>query len=91
METHISAAAEDTMRTPFMFGDSTEALRSLANEAGSSHIRIPSDVRLLHFASPEALVQYQVAGSPLAGHVAGTDDTFRDAVVTSGATAMRDH
>lgn len=91
MDTHISAAAGDTMGTPFMFGDSREELRSFANEAGFSHIRIHSDVRMVHFASPEALVQYQVAGSPLAGHVAETDDTVRDAVVTYVATAMQDY
>jgi hypothetical protein len=66
-----------------------EKLRSLANDAGFSHVHIRSDVQMVRFASPEALVQYQVAGSPLAGHVAQTDDPVRDAIVADVTIAMQ--
>jgi hypothetical protein len=58
------------MRAPFVFGDRPEELRRLLTDAGFHDVMVRSDVRMVRFASPEALVQYQVAGSPLAGHVA---------------------
>ena len=36
---------------------------------------------MVRFASPAALVRHQVAGSPLAPHVAAVDETVRDALI----------
>jgi len=52
---------------------------------------IRSDVRMVRFASPETLVQYQVAGSPLAGYVAQADDAAREALIRDVTVAMQDY
>ena len=44
-------------------------------------VHVSADVRMVRFASPAALVRHQVAGSPLAPHVAAADDTVRDALL----------
>ena len=44
---------------------------------------------MVRFASPAALVQNQVAGSPLAGHVAAVDDAGREALIHEVSAAMQ--
>jgi ubiquinone/menaquinone biosynthesis C-methylase UbiE len=70
LERYVSPAAGGVMRAPFVFGDTTEELRTLLMEAGFRTVRIGADVRMVRFASPAEFVQRQVAGSPLASHVA---------------------
>jgi ubiquinone/menaquinone biosynthesis C-methylase UbiE len=89
LERHVSAVAAATMRAPFVFGDGIEALRMLLTEAGFREVRIGSDVRMVRFASPDAFVQQQVAGSPLASHVAQVDDAARAAVRLDVSAAMQ--
>jgi ubiquinone/menaquinone biosynthesis C-methylase UbiE len=91
LERHVSPAAGAVMRAPFVFGDATEELRTLVTEAGFRTVRIRSDVRMVRFASPEALVQYQVAGSPLASHVAQVDDAAREALIREVTAAMQSY
>jgi hypothetical protein len=79
------------MRAPFVFGDETEELRGLLTQAGFRTVRIGADVRMVRFASPEALVRHQVAGSPLAIHVAAVDDAVREALVRDVTAAMQAH
>jgi hypothetical protein len=62
------------MHAPFVFGDNTHDLRGLLAQAGFRTVRVSADVRMVRFASPAAFVQNQVAGSPLATHVAAVDD-----------------
>jgi len=81
LERHVSPAARAVMQAPFVFGDATEELRTLLLEAGFHTERIRSDVRMVRFASPEAFVRHQVAGSPLASHVAQVDEAARRALV----------
>jgi ubiquinone/menaquinone biosynthesis C-methylase UbiE len=89
LDQHVGPTAGAVMRAPFVFGDRPEELRTLLSDAGFGDVRIRSDVRMVRFASPEALVQYQVAGSPLAGHVAQADDAAREALIRDVTTAMQ--
>jgi hypothetical protein len=77
------------MRAPFVFGDGTEELRGLLTQAGFRTVRVGADVRMVRFASPEALVRHQVAGSPLASHVAQVDDAGREALISEVTAAMQ--
>jgi hypothetical protein len=52
LERHVSPAVGTVLRAPFVFRDTTEALRTLLTEAGFRTIRIHSDVRMVCFASP---------------------------------------
>jgi SAM-dependent methyltransferase len=88
LELHVSPAARAVMQAPFVFGDTTEEMRTLLLETGFHSVRIRSDVRMVRFTSPEAFVRYQVAGSPLASHVAQVDEAARQALVREVSTAM---
>ncbi len=91
LERHVSPAAGAVMRAPFVFGDATGELRTLLTAAGFRTVHIGSDVRMVRFASPEALVRHQVAGSPLASHVAQVDDAAREALVREVTAAMQSY
>jgi ubiquinone/menaquinone biosynthesis C-methylase UbiE len=89
LERHVSPAAGGVMRAPFVFGDATEELRRLLTEAGFHPVRIGSEVRMVRFAAPGVFVQHQVAGSPLASHVAQADDAAREAVLREVTAALQ--
>lgn len=89
LERHVGPAAASVMQAPFVFGDTPEELRALMSEAGFETIKIRSDVRMVRFESPEAFVRYQAGGSPLASHVAGVDDSVREALVSHVNNAMQ--
>lgn len=91
LERNVSAAAAAVMRAPFVFGDSADELRALLTQAGFRTVRIGTDVRMVRFESPEAFVRHQVAGSPLAAHVAAVDDAVREALVSEVTEAMQTH
>ena len=88
LERHVSTAAGAVMRAPFVFGDTTDELRGLLVQAGFRAVRVGADVRMVRFASPAALVRHQVAGSPLAPHVAAANDTVRDALLQEVSAEM---
>jgi hypothetical protein len=46
---------------------------------------------MVRFASPAAFVRYQVAGSPLATHVAQADDAVREALIREVTEAMQSY
>jgi hypothetical protein len=52
-------------------------------------MRVGADVRMVRFASPETFVLYQVAGSPLATHVAAVNDTVRETLIREVTAAMQ--
>jgi len=81
LERHVGPAAAAVMRAPFVFGDATDELRGLLVKAGFRTVRVSADVRMVRFASPATFVRHQVAGSPLASHVAQADDAARDALI----------
>ena len=89
LERHVSPAARAIMQAPFVFGDATGDLRTLLLKAGFKTVRIRSDVRMVRFASPEAFVRHQVAGSPLASHVAQVDEAARQALVREVSAATQ--
>jgi ubiquinone/menaquinone biosynthesis C-methylase UbiE len=91
LDQHVSPTAGEVLRAPFVFGDRPEELRTLLIDAGFREVRIRADVRMVRFASPEAFVQYQVAGSPLAEHVAQADDAAREALIRDVTAAMQDY
>jgi SAM-dependent methyltransferase len=88
LERHVSPAAKAVMEAPFAFGDRAEEFRGLFRQAGFHTARIRSDVRMVRFASPEAFVHYQVAGSPLANHVAQVGEAVQQALVQEVSAAM---
>lgn len=91
LERNVSPAAAAVMRAPFVFGDSTDELRGLLTQAGFKTVRVGAEVRMVRFASPAAFVRNQVAGSPLASHVAAVDDTAREALIREVTAAMQAH
>ena len=91
LEQYVSAEAAAVMRAPFVFGDAPEKLRVLIEDAGFHEANIRSDVRMVRFPSPEKLVQYQVAGSPLGRHLAHVDEATRAALVSHVSTAMQSY
>ena len=91
LERHVGPAAAAVMRAPFVFGDATDGLRGLLLQAGFGRVRVSADVRMARFASPEALVRHQVAGSPLASHLAQADDAVRDALIREVTESMQLH
>ncbi len=88
LERHVGPAAAAVMRAPFVFGDATDELRGLLVKAGFRTVRVGADVRMVRFASPAMFVRHQVAGSPLASHVAQADDGARDALIREVTAAM---
>lgn len=89
LERHVGPTAAQVMRAPFVFGDATDELRGLLLQAGFHTVRVSADVRMVRFASPAALVRHQVAGSPLALHLADVADSVLDALVREVTAAMQ--
>ncbi len=85
----MSAEAGAVLKAPFLFGDATEELRTMLSEAGFRTVRIRSDVRMVRFASFEAFIRHQIAGSPLAGHVTEANEGVEEALVREVRGAMR--
>lgn len=89
LERYVSPAAATVMRAPFVFGDSTDDLRGLLTQAGFRTVHVSADVRMVRFDSPAAFVRNQVAGSPLAIHVAAVDDSARAALISELTAVMQ--
>jgi ubiquinone/menaquinone biosynthesis C-methylase UbiE len=89
LERHVSPAAAAVMRAPFVFGDETKDLRELLSAARFGVNRVRPDVRMVRFASTETFLEYQVAASPLAGHLAEKDEAAREALRREVMELMR--
>jgi ubiquinone/menaquinone biosynthesis C-methylase UbiE len=76
LDRHVSVAAGAVMRAPFVMED-TQEIQALVASAGFHDITISQRVGAVRFHSIDRMVQCQVAGSPLAGHVAQVDETKR--------------
>lgn len=88
LEHRVSTDAAAVMRAPFSLGDA-ETLRALI-EGGDFHsVTIRPAVGTVQFPSPEDFVRHQVAGSPLAGHVAKVDEKARTALLSEVNEALR--
>ena len=64
LERHVGAEAAANRRAPFALGDPVQ-LRALVEEAGFRDIDVRTMVETARFPSPEALVAYQLAATPL--------------------------
>jgi hypothetical protein len=61
----------------------------MLSEAGFRSVCIRPDVRMVRFASFEAFVRHQVAGSPLASHIAQANEAVQEALVREVRAAMQ--
>jgi ubiquinone/menaquinone biosynthesis C-methylase UbiE len=64
LQRHVGAEAAANRRAPFALGDPVQ-LRALVEDAGFRDIDIRTMVETAHFSSPDALVTYQLAATPL--------------------------
>jgi hypothetical protein len=76
------------MRAPFAMDDARE-IEALVASAGFRNVATTQRVGTVRFASIERMVQCQVAGSPLAGHVAQVGETDRAALLAAMKTPLR--
>jgi ubiquinone/menaquinone biosynthesis C-methylase UbiE len=79
LERHVGAAAANNRRAPFALGDAG-VVRALLEEAGFRQIELRTLVELARFPSPEALVEAQLAATPLST-LGVLDDDARRAIV----------
>ena len=73
---HVSGEAAEIIRAPFALGDA-EQLRKLIGAASFRDVVVRPVAGTVRFPSAARFVQDQVAGSPLAGHVAKVSDEAR--------------
>ncbi len=90
LERHVSAKAAQVMRAPFALGDGEE-LRALIAGVGFQDVAVRSATEMARFASPEEWLRYQVAGSPLAEHVAQASDEARAALLAEVSAAVQQY
>jgi SAM-dependent methyltransferase len=87
LEQYVSAEAAGVMRAPFGLAEAGD-LRALAAGAGFRDISIQPHTELVRFPSAARFVRDQVAGSPLAAHVAKVSDEARAGLVGQVARAL---
>jgi ubiquinone/menaquinone biosynthesis C-methylase UbiE len=88
LERHVGPPAVAIMRAPFALGD-PEAVRALIAGAGFQDVGVRGVTGTVRFPSAERFVQYQVAGSPLAGPVGEAGEAARAALVDEIRAALR--
>jgi len=88
LEQHVGAPAAAIMRAPFVFANPDE-VRALIAGAGFQDVRIRGATGTVRFPSAEQFVQYQVAGSPLAGPVGEASEEARAALVSEVKAAVQ--
>jgi SAM-dependent methyltransferase len=76
LETNVGPEAADVMRTPFGFGDDPAPLMQLLQDAGFADAVTQAASGMVRFASVQAFIRYQSAGSPLAAHVDLRDEAL---------------
>ncbi len=86
LERHVSSAAANNRRAPFALGDPDE-LRSLVDSAGFHDVAVRTVTRTARFPSPEKLVEYQLAATPLST-LGGMSDVAFAAVVRDVSEAL---
>jgi ubiquinone/menaquinone biosynthesis C-methylase UbiE len=79
LERHVGQEAANNRRAPFSLGDA-DRLKSLLDAAGFREVRVETIVERARFPSPEALVEAQLAATPLSTLGALTDEA-RQAVI----------
>ena len=87
LERHVGDEAAANRRAPFALGDASQ-LRDLVEEAGVRDIELSTMVETAHFPSPEALVAYQLAATPLSTLGTMTEEAYQ-AVTRDVREALR--
>lgn len=87
LERHVGVAAASNRRAPFALGDADE-LGSLVHGAGFRDVTVHPLVDHARFPSPEQLVEYQLAATPLAT-LGGMTEQARAAVIREVSDALR--
>lgn len=80
LERTVGTDAGAMMRSPFPESDAAE-LRELVSSAGLADVRIRLVVAVAGYPSPEELVIWEAAASPLAGPIGALGDDARDALL----------
>lgn len=88
LEHHVSTEAAGVMRAPFSLGDAG-SLRVLIEGGDFHNVSIRPATGTVQFPSPEDFVRQQVAGSPLAGHMAKVDEKARTALLNDVKKALQ--
>ena len=86
---HAGPEAGAMMRAPFPDWDAAE-LRELVTSAGFHDVRVRIVVASARYPSPEELVRWEAASSPLAGPLSALSAETRDALVADVADAIAD-
>jgi SAM-dependent methyltransferase len=89
LERHVGSEAADNRRAPFALGDADE-LSGLLEGAGFHNVQLPTLVETARFPSPEALVEAQLAATPLSTLGTLTDEAGL-AVARDVRAALRAH
>jgi SAM-dependent methyltransferase len=87
LERHVGIEAANNRRAPFALGDADE-LRGLVAGAGFRDVQVRTLVEAARFPSPEALVEAQLAATPLSTLGILTDET-RQAVARDVRAVLR--
>lgn len=87
LERHVGVAAANNRRAPFALGDA-DALGDLIAAAGFRDVAVRSVVGVARFPSPEKLVEYQLAATPLAT-LGSLTDPARAAVMRDVRAALQ--
>ncbi|HSL50886.1 MAG TPA: methyltransferase domain-containing protein [Candidatus Deferrimicrobiaceae bacterium] len=87
LEQHVSAEAAAVMRAPFGLSEAA-VLHTLIAEAGFHDVSIQARTEAVRFPSAARFVQDQVAGSPLAAHVARASAGARADLIGAVARAL---
>ena len=87
LQRHVGAEAAANRRAPFALGDPVQ-LRALVEDAGFRDVDVRTMVETARFPSPEALVAYQLAATPLSTLGAVTEEAHR-AVARDVRAALR--
>ena len=86
LDRHVGAAAATNRRAPFALGDATE-LGELVDGAGFRDVTVHILTEVARFASPEELVEVQLAATPLSA-LGGVTDEARTAVARDVRAAL---
>jgi ubiquinone/menaquinone biosynthesis C-methylase UbiE len=86
LERHVGVAAANNRRAPFALGDADE-LGGLVEAAGFRDVAVRPVVISARFPSPEKLVEYQLAATPLST-IGGMTDLARAAIIQDVRAAL---
>jgi ubiquinone/menaquinone biosynthesis C-methylase UbiE len=90
LQRRVGEAAAATRRAPFALSDADE-VRALIEQAGFRGATMTLVVRVVRFASAEAMVRLMMAGTPLAAAMADTDRGVLQRVIDEVTSGLSDY